>query len=82
MQLLMGLPLFFFSLSLSLSLDLSAAFNTIDHILLQHLISSVGMMVSFHNWLTSYMYKSFSVTSGFSYLSLYLHFVVFPKDLS
>jgi len=46
-----------------LSLDLSAAFDTIDHVI--RLTSSFGIMGSFHNWLKSYLSnRSFSVTSG------------------
>jgi len=51
-----------------LSLDLSAAFDTIDQIiLLNRLTSSFGIMGSSHNWLKSYLSNwSFSVRSGSS----------------
>jgi len=52
--------------TLLLSLDLSAAFDTIDHIILHNrLTSSFGIMGSSHNWLKSYLSnRSFSVTTG------------------
>jgi len=53
-------------LLLHLSLDLSAAFDTIDYvILLNRLTSSFGIVGSSRNWLKSYLSnRSFSVTSG------------------
>jgi len=52
--------------TLLLSLDLSAAFDTTDHvILLNRLTFSFGIVGSSHNWLKSYpSNRSFSVTSG------------------